>query len=59
MPKKGFKTITVKENVYDFFWNEYQKVKEDYAIKKGIRSFSAYISYRLSQLMEQEKKHNP
>ena len=59
MPKKGFKTITVKENVYDFLWNEYQQVKEEYAIKKGIRSFSGYISYRLSQLMEQEKQRNP
>jgi hypothetical protein len=26
------------------------------AIKKGIRSFSAYVTYRLAQLMAEEKK---
>ena len=59
MPKKGFKSITVQEKVYDHFWQEWQKVKDEYAVKKGIRSFSGYISYRLSELMEQEKKRNP
>ena len=46
-PKKGYKSITVKTEVYDYFFNEWLKVKEEYAIKKGIRSFSAYITYRL------------
>jgi hypothetical protein len=59
MPKKGYKTITVKDEVYDYLMNEYQKVKQEYSIKKGIRSFSAYVSFRLSELMEQEKKRTP
>jgi hypothetical protein len=55
MPKKGYKTITVKAEVYDYFFNEWLKVKEEYAIKKGIQSFSAFITYRLAQLMAEDK----
>jgi hypothetical protein len=56
MPRKGYKSITVKQTVYDYFFNEYGKVKEEYAIKKGIRSFSGFVSMRLAELMEEEKK---
>lgn len=56
-PKKGYKSITVKAEVYDYFFNEWLKVKDEYAIKKGIRSFTAYVTYRLSQLMNEEQKH--
>ena len=58
MPKKGYKTITVKAEVYDYFFNEWLKVRDEYAIKKGIRSFSAYLTYSLSQLINEEKKQN-
>ena len=56
-PKKGYKSITVKSDVYDYFFKEWLRVKEEYAIEKGIRSFSTYITYRLSQLITEEKKH--
>jgi len=55
-PKKGYKTITVKTEVYDYFFNEWLNVKEEYTIKKGIRSFSAYVTYRLAALMTEDKK---
>ena len=58
MPKKGYKSITVKAEVYDYFFKEWLKVKEEYAIKKGIHSFSAYITYQLSQLINEDKKNN-
>jgi len=58
MPRKGYKSITVKQHVYEYFYNEYSKVKEEYAIK-GVNSFSGYVSYRLSELLEQEKKRSP
>jgi hypothetical protein len=56
IPKKGYKSITVKAEIYDYFFNEWLKVKEEYAIKKGIRSFSGYVTSRLAELMEKEKK---
>ncbi len=57
-PKRGFKSITVKAEIYDYFFNEWLKVKEEYTIKKGIRSFSAYVTYRLSELMSEDKKRS-
>jgi hypothetical protein len=58
LPKHGFKSITVKAEIYDYFFNEWLKVKEEYTIKKGIRSFSAYVTYRLSELMSEDKKRD-
>jgi len=58
MPKPGYKSITVKAEIYDYFFNEWLKVKEEYAISRGIRSFSAYVTYRLSQLMNEDKKRS-
>lgn len=46
----------MKTEVYDYFYSEWLKVKEEYAIEKGIRSFSAYVTFRLAQLMAQDKK---
>jgi hypothetical protein len=59
MPRKGYKNITVSDKVYDYFMHEYVKVKEEYAIKKGIRSFSAFVSMKLAELLEQDKKRSP
>jgi hypothetical protein len=56
MPKKGYKSITVKAEVYDYFFNQWLKVKDDYAIKNGIHSFSAYITYHLGELINEDKK---
>jgi hypothetical protein len=55
MPRKGYKSITVKENVYDYFKKEYEKVKDEMGIK-GIRSFSGFVSMRLAEMLEQEQK---
>ena len=57
-PKKGYKSITVKTEVYDYFFKEWLKVKDEYAIKKGIHSFSAYVTYRLAQLINEDKKQD-
>jgi hypothetical protein len=42
--QKRYKSITVKVEVYDYFFKKWLKVKEEYAIKKGIHSFSAYVT---------------
>ncbi len=54
-PKKGLKTITVKTEIYDYFNNEYLKVKDEYA-KKGVNSFSAYLTYKLTEIMEKDRQ---
>ncbi len=46
----------MKAEVYDYFFKEWLKVKDEYVIKRGVRSFSAYVTYRLAQLMTKENK---
>lgn len=59
MPRKGWKSITVKEDVYNHFYTEWERLKEQYRLKHGITSFSGFITQRLYELMEEEKKHTP
>jgi hypothetical protein len=54
MPRKGYKTITVKDEAHDILKQEWSKRRKDY-LKKGITSFSGYLIY----LSEEEKKRNP
>jgi hypothetical protein len=44
MPKKGFKTITVKAEVSDYFFSEWLKVKDEYTIKKAFEVFHPMLS---------------
>jgi len=55
MPRKGFKSITVKEEVYDYFWDLWQRNKEEYR-KQGITSFSGFVTKLLYEMIEKEKK---
>ena len=48
----------MKAEIYDYFFNEWLRVREEYTINKGIKSFSAYVTYRLAQLMTEDKKKN-
>jgi hypothetical protein len=54
MPKKGYKTITVKAEVYDYYHSTWQQRKKEYNIK-GVNSFSAFISYVLNEALSCEK----
>ena len=48
MPKNGFKSYALKEKLYDFWENEYKDKKEDLR-KKGITSFSAYLTNLINE----------
>ena len=54
MPKEGFRSITVSEDVYDRFNSDYLKSKSDLAIR-GVRSLSGYISYMLEERMREDE----
>jgi hypothetical protein len=43
MPKPGFKSITVSENVYNKFFKSYERNKSGLELK-GITSFSGYLT---------------
>ena len=54
MPKAGFKSITISENVYDKFYDVFQKNKEELTMK-GVNSFAGYITYLLEDMVQKDK----
>ena len=55
MPRKGYKSISVKQEVYDYLMKEYKDRKTEWLVKHGVSSFTGYVTYRLNELMEQDK----
>jgi hypothetical protein len=61
MPKPGFKSITVSENVYKKFLKVYEKNKKGLELK-GVTSFSGYLTSMMEEMMvryEAFAKHAP
>ncbi len=54
MPKAGFKSITVSEEVYNRFHDVYKKNKQELAMK-GINSFAGYITFMMEDLMQKDE----
>jgi hypothetical protein len=61
MPKPGFKSITVSENVYNKFFQSYERSRSGLELK-GITSFSGYLTSLMEEVMlknETFAKHSP
>ena len=61
MPKPGYKSITVSENVYKKFFEVYEKNKKGLELK-GIGSFSGYLTSMMEEMMIKDEvfaKHSP
>jgi ribosomal protein S17E len=54
MPKAGFKSITISEQVYDKFHDVFEKNKSELAMK-GVNSFAGYVTYLLEDMMLKDK----
>lgn len=54
LPRKGWKSITVSEDVYDYFWKEWQENKNEHKLKEGITSFSGFLTKILYELIQRE-----
>ncbi len=54
MPKAGFKSITISEQVYEKFFDVFQKNKSELAMK-GVNSFAGYVTYMLEDMMLKDK----
>ena len=54
MPKAGFKSITISEQVYDKFHDVFQKNKSDLSMK-GVNSFAGYVTYLLEDMTLKDK----
>jgi hypothetical protein len=53
MPKAGFKSITISEEVYNRFHDTYKKSKNELAMK-GVNSFAGYITFMMEDLMQKD-----
>ena len=61
MPKAGFKSITLSEAVYDRFYEVYQTNKDQLS-RKGVNSFSGYVTLKLEEMMQKDRtfaRHAP
>jgi len=50
MPKPGYKSITVSENVYNKFFGVYERSKRELELK-GITSFSGYLTSMMEEMI--------
>lgn len=55
MPPKGWKSITVPVDVYNYFYERWLREKSELKVK-GIRSFSGFVSYVLTQMIEEAER---
>ena len=55
MPPPKFKTITVREDIYNWLWDEWQKKDNQYKMKYNVYSFSAFVSRFLYEMMKKER----
>jgi hypothetical protein len=53
MPKKGFKSFSLKDEIYDPYFSKFLENKTDLQ-KKGVTSFSAYLAYVLNEAIQQK-----
>jgi hypothetical protein len=61
MPKPGFKTITVKEHIFNKYHELYKKAKKEHRLKENT-SFSGFVTSMMQETMakyEAFAKHAP
>jgi hypothetical protein len=61
MPKPGFKTITVKEHIFNKYHELYKKAKKEHRLKENM-SFSGFVTSMMQETMakyEAFAKHAP
>lgn len=52
MPRKGFRSITVRQEIYDELMQQYEERRVE-LLKQGITSFSGYVTRFLYDALEQ------
>ena len=55
MPRKGFRSITVREEIYEELMQQYTENREE-LLKQGITSFSGYVTRFLYDALERVTK---
>ena len=56
MPPDNYKSVTITEDLYYALKRKYENEK-GYWFNRGIRSFSSFVAFRLSAMLEEETQH--
>jgi len=56
MPVEGWKALSLPDEIYEFFFQKWEKNKAEYKAKYEVTSFSGWISKILSEYIERDKK---
>lgn len=56
LPRKGWRTITVKDDVFDKFDDWYQDIKKKGKLPNGVTTFAGFFNYQLTQKIQNEEK---
>lgn len=54
MPREGYKSITVKQEIYNFFLEEWRAHENEWRMK-GVTSFSGFCTKMLYEMMQRIK----
>ncbi|MCW4012725.1 MAG: hypothetical protein NWF07_07005 [Candidatus Bathyarchaeota archaeon] len=54
MPRKGYRSITVREEIYQDLMKKYEENKEQ-LLRQGITSFGGYVTKFLYDALDQEE----
>jgi hypothetical protein len=55
MPREGYKSITVPDDVFNYFWKEWLKNQKELRTR-GVRSFSGFVTMLLREMLELREK---
>ena len=56
MPAEGWKALSLPDEVYEFFFQKWERNKVEYKAKYEVTSFSGWVSRILSEYIERDKK---
>lgn len=59
LPKEGFRSITVKDHVYNYFYKKWKQREGYYQREHGVTSFAGFATWLLNRMLEQEQAENP
>ncbi|MBI4258861.1 MAG: hypothetical protein HY619_07885, partial [Thaumarchaeota archaeon] len=55
MPREGWKSLTVRDEVFDYWYKKYETEKEKMFEETGTKGFTAYMTRKLFQLKDMEE----
>ncbi len=55
MPRKGYRSITIREEIYQHLMKQYEANREQF-LRQGITSFSGFVTKFLYEALDQEKQ---